>query len=344
MDPIAQYTPREMLAAMKQFARPTSFLQDMFVKQRVKSTKTILEIDKVLGSQMAAAYVDRQGGPNVVGKNGKETLLHVAPYVYEQVRYTPSDIDTRDAGSTVYDNNTDIISQLMNSALMDLDSRMVRTEERQLAEALQTGVVTVAGKGVNYTVDFFQKASHIKDVSVSAPWSTTGNPLSTLEAWCEQIDNTSAPGAGVVIGDRLAMNALIKDPEVLELLDTTNYNIGEINISLNREQRATFLGTLKGVGMHLDLYSYQGIYETVVGESIVQNPYMLPKRVILASKEMDTRFHYGKIENFNANFVGTRFPNVVAPEDGKNRFITMESSPLVGLHQPDAVISAVVLP
>ena len=344
MDPTIQFTPREMLEAMKQFPRPTDFLSSLFVKKRNTTNKTHIEIDKVIGSQVVAGYVARQVGPNVVGKAGFQTLMHVAPYMYEQIPIKPSDLDVRAAGETVYADPNAFYAARYNAWLAELEDRFIRAEEKQVAEALLTGKVAVAGKGVDYEVDFDQKATHIKDVSATTPWDTTGNALDNLEAWCQQIDDTGAPGPDVLVGDPLSMRALIDDPAVLALLDNRRIERGEINPRLIRAQRATYLGNLRGIGFDLDLYSYQGKYDDVSSGTAVSTRYMTPKYVILGSTQADVRFHYAKIENFKTgDFIGQRFPNNWETDDGKNRFLTMESSPLVGLHQTDAFISARVL-
>jgi len=343
-DPTIQFTPREMLEAMKQFPRPTDFLASMFVKKRNETNKTHIEIDRVIGSQVVAGYVSRNVGPNVVGKAGYQTLMHVAPYMYEQIPIKPSDLDIRSAGSTVYADPMAFYASRYNTWLGELEDRFIRAEEKQVAEALLTGKVVVEGKGVAYEVDFDQDGTHIKDVSATTPWDVTGNSLDNLKDWCEQIDDTGAPGPDVLVGSPSAMRALIEDDEVQALLDNRRIKRGEIDIKLIRAQRATYLGNLTGIGYDLDLYSYQGRYDDVSTGTAVSNRYLTDKYVILGSTQADVRFHYAKIENFKSgDFIGRRFPNNWETDDGKNRFLTMESSPLVGLHQTDAFISAKVL-
>jgi len=162
-DPTIQITPREMVEAMRQNPRPSTFLRDLFVRREQYSNKTIIEIDKVNGSQIIANFVARSGGPNVVGKAGYETLLHAAPYLYEKIPYGPDDLDVRGAGMTVYDDPSAALNERVAEWLMDLDDRFTRNEEKQIADAILTGEISVSGKGVNYTVDFDQKAAHILD-------------------------------------------------------------------------------------------------------------------------------------------------------------------------------------
>ena len=324
---VTQYTPKEMLRMMLQVPLPTNFLSSMLINERNMTNKTIIEIDQV------------------IGKSGLSTLLHVAPYMYEQLPYKPSDVDVRGSGSTVYDDSAAFLAGRVERWLTDLENRFIRAEERQMAEALQSGIVTVSGKDVDYVVDFKQKAAHLLDVSISAPWTGAADKLAQIQEWAQLISDTGAPGAGILIADTKAMNLLLADTAILALLDNKRVERGEINFTQLREQRATFCGTLRGPGFDIDLYSYQGMYQTAAGSVLTTNRYMNDNTIILTSREMDTRFHYAKIENFKTgDFRGQRFPNHWETEDGKNRYMTMESSPLVGLHQPDGVVRVIVAP
>lgn len=343
MDPIAQYTPREMLQMMEQYPLPTNFLSSMFVKDRNETNKTVLEIDKLFGGQLVAGFTSRQGGPNIVGKAGGDTHIHIAPYIYEQVPYTPSDVDVRQAGTTVYDNSAQYLGQRVERWLSDLENRFNRNEEMQIAEALQTGQVHVQGKDVDYLVDYDMKAGHLITLAGADMWDGTPDKLAQLEAWAEMIEDTGAPGPDVLVGERKAMNMLINDDDIKDMIDNRRIDRGEINVRLIRGQRATYLGTLRGAGLDIDLYSYQGMYETIEAGVKTTHRYMNDYTVILASTQQDFRFHYGKIENFETgDFIGQRFPNRWQTRDGKRRYLTMESSPLAGFHQPDAVVTVVV--
>lgn len=338
-DPIAQYQVREMLALMRQRPRPTTFLSNLFVKSRRTSKTKYLEIDQIFGGQMVAGYVNRQGGPNVVGKGGYQTLIHVAPYVYEQLAYTPSDVDTRMAGNTVYD-DVDPVAMLVAEWLADLEDRFVRLEELQVAEALQDGIITVQGKDVDYTVDFQQSAEHKKTLTGDDRWGEVDEDiLGNLRDWNEEIIDTGAPAPDVLIGDTKSIALLKANDEIRSLLDNRRIDTGAINPRQIRDQRATYEGRLAGSGFDVDIYTYQGMYQSIDSGVKTNHRYMDEYTVILASTSMDFRFHYGKIENFKApGFMGTRFPNRWESQDGKQRFITMESGPMAGLHQPDAVI------
>lgn len=348
MDPSTQYTPRDLVEAMVQLPAPTTFLANLFVNRRIPTDKTIIEIDQVFGGQVAAGYVNRQGGPNQVGKAGYKTPMHVAPYIYEELTYTPKDVDTRVAGQTIYGSTSTYLDILVSGWLMDLEGRFIRAEEKQIAEALQTGKVQVTGKDVDYEVDFGMKATHLKTLTAGDMWSANDGDakMAQLEDWAEQIMDTGAPTPTTLLGERKAMNYLINDDVIKSNLDIRRLDRGEINIRVINGQRATYYGSLRGAGLDIDLYTYQGIYDWIdplTGTKTSQR-YMNDYTVVLCSPgAQDFRFHYGKIENFETgDFIGQRFPMFIGDRYGKKRSMTMESAPLVGFHQTDAVISVVV--
>lgn len=339
-DPVAQYETREMLGYMRQTPRPTTFLADMLVKRRQNHRTKYLEIDQIFGNREIATYTNRNGGPHVVGKNGYNTLIHVAPYIYEQFEYKPSDVDLRAPGGTVYD-MTDPVAALVGEWLDELDRRIVGREEQQLAEALQTGKVTVSGDDCAWEVDLKQAAGNLITLTGTSRWTeaSTRDIDQNLIDWCQLPVVVGAPRPNVAIMDVKAMQLLKSDSAILASLDNRRRENGALNPKVLDEQNATYEGYLTGTGYNLDLYTYQGSF-AIDGSA---DNYLDDYRVLLLNSNMDTRFHYGKIENFNApNFMGSRFPNRWETPDGKQRFLTMESSPLAGLHQPNAVVSAVV--
>lgn len=336
--PVVQYDSREMLAAMRQAPRPTTFLQDLFIRNRTFHTTKNLEIDIVKGGETIAPYVSRKGAPTVVGKKGYDTLIHLAPYLYDEITYEPSDADERTPSETIYDTDANQAIDTRRAVwLADLQDRFIRREEQQLAEAIQTGKVDVDGKDVEYEVDFQMPATHIKTLTGADIWgSGTEKKIDQFEAWSTQIQDTGAPAPDVCVLDLNAGQLLRKDTDFLALLNNRRVLMGEINPRQLYNQRATYLGNLAAAGVDIDFYVYQGSY---VNDSATRVRYVGTDNLILGSTAARTEFHYSKIENFNSSFIGRQFPMMGIEPKGKLGFISLESGPLVGLHQPEAFIT-----
>ena len=336
---MAQYTPRDMLEALEQNPRPSTFLKDRLVSGApIEHDTDVIEIDVEKGGQTVAAYVSRVGDANVVGKRGFETNIHAIPYVYEETPFTAKDVRTRLPGETVYKTGAGRrLDVKMGKWMSILSDRLTRLEEKQLAEAIQTGKVVVTGKDVNYTVDFQMDPSHLITNSGADNWgSGTEDKVAQLEAASELIRESGAPTATeLYLGFEAGQNFL-KDAAILANLDNRRVERGEINIKQLAGQRATFLGTYNGIGLSVDVFSYQAKYQDSAG---VSHYYIDTNNAVLGSQEARVNLHYGMIENLNhGSFVGKRFPDVIINPNGRAGAVTMESGPLMGLHQPDGFV------
>ena len=340
-DIIAQYTCKDMIDAMVQNPRPTTFLLDMLVKGRVEIHDTdVIEIDIVKGGQTMAAYVSRVADPTLVGKDSFETLIHAVPYIYEEIIFTSKDVKKRLPSQTVYQTGAATrLSVKIGQWLGTLEDRLIRREEGQVAEAIQTGKLVVQGDGVDYTVDFKMDAAHLPVNSGTSNWgSTTEDKLAQLSTWSRLCTDKGAPMPTVAIMDKLAGADFIKDPEVLKYLDNRRVKLGEISPTVISGQRATYLGTISYIDLNIDIYVYSGSYTNAAGN---QQFYMEDNTVVLTSTVADFRMHYGMIENMkDGDFEGTRYPDIDMDSKGKKGWISLESSPMFGLHQPDAVVAA----
>jgi hypothetical protein len=332
-----------MLDAFKLAPRPTSFLQDQLITDPVKTHDTAyLEIDKVFEGESIASYSARDGGPDVVGKDGYDTLLHVAPYMYDEMTMTPKDADTRLPGNTIYEGSSGANVDVRTGENLNLmRDRFKRREEQQIAEGLRTGKIEVDGRGVKYTIDFKMPAAHKITLTAGDVWgSTTEDKLAQLEDWSELIQD-----AGAATPSRLymAMNVarlLVKDTNIRALLDNRRIEQGQIDFRQLEQQRATYFGTLAGIGLNVELYAYQGSYKPDGGS---RTRYIPDDYLIMTSPNVKVVKHYSKIENFKAGgFVGEVFPNMWMEESGKRKHMSLESGPLIELREPEGVVAVKV--
>jgi hypothetical protein len=341
---VTLYTPREMLDAMNENPRPDSFLRNMLVSGApILSDKKHIELDKSFGRQGVAVYNSRVGDPTLVQKNGYQTDLHVSPYVNEMLTLSPSDVDTREPGDTIYESNAgDTLASRTAKWMDDLEDRLDRLEEKQVADAIQTGQLSIlnAAAGVNYTIDFGIAAGNKITLAGAEIWgSGTENKLNQIKGWAKILSNK-----GYVAGDMImssgAADFLLDDTDFLALLDNRDVDAGRIDPTVLADQRATFLGTLRTRGVNIRLYSYEGVYETSLNTYV---DYMTSNQLCLIGRGIEIVPHYGKIENLKTgNFIGRRFPNMWEDLNGKAAYIAMESAPLNALRNPNAVVTVKV--
>lgn len=337
------YTPRQMLKAMREMPKPDSFLKKVLVSgSDVLSDKKEIELDKYTSKQGIAVYNSRTGAPTEVGKKGYTTDLHVSPYVNESITMTPSDFDTVEDGKTIYDEGASgTMATKTAEYLVDLNGRLDRLEEKQRAEAIISGTVTVsnAETGVDYTVDFGLDDDNKETLTGNDVWGgTTSDIIGNVEDWGDRLSKKGYVATDLIL-DINAAKEWRSDSEIKSILDNRRIEAGEINPRRLARQRASYIGTLNAVGVNIDVWAYMGVYET---EDDTFSYYLDSNRAVMIGAGVEVQPHYGKIENFKSRFRGRRFPNMWAENNGKVRYIGMESAPLQVLRNPNAIFSAKV--
>ena len=341
---VAQFTPRSMIEALTQNPRPSTFLLDRLISKTTTHDTDIIEIDVEKGGQTVAAFVSRVGEANTVGKRDFTNLMHAVPYIYEEVPFTAKDLKSRLPGETVYSGSGPAarLQQKVGGWLAMLRDRIIRNEEWQLATALQTGKIVVSGKDVDYEIDFQMDASHLVTNAGGDIWgSGTEDKIAQLEADSQKIrDKGAPPPTDLYLGSNAAVEFL-KDTDILNYLDNRRVQMGEINPQQLAEQKATFLGTFSRVGLNVNVYAYTATYKDSAGAT---QYYLDPDNYVLTSPATRIEKHYGMIENLNhGSFVGESFPDMIISQNGRNGSVTLESGPMIGMHQPDGVVRRTVM-
>lgn len=337
---IAAYTPIDMIAMMTQNPRPITFLRDLLIRGRVTEHDTkYIQIDIKKGGRSVAAYVSRVGEANLVGKRGFGSVAHAIPYVYEEVTFTPEDVNTRLPGNTVYASGAaNRLDMRVGEWLAELDDRLENLEETQIAEVIQTGKLVVEGKDVSYEIDFQMDPTHLITNSGTDNWGNGGeNKLTQLSEGAKVIRETGAPNPTHLLLDELAAQDFLADETILKYLDNRRVKMGEIDMVQLAEQNATYIGTIMYPGLNVEVYSYQGTYDKNVNGTLTSTPFMAPNTAVLTTPAADYRGHYGMLENLKTRFIGKRYPDMFIDDRGRNGAVTMESSPLMACHQPDAI-------
>lgn len=334
---VAQYTPRSMIPMLQQSPMPSTFLLDQLVSDTITHDTDIVQIDVEKEGDTVAAYVSRSGDATIVGKNNYDSNIHAIPYIYEEIPFTAKDLRVRMPGEMVIGGMAprERMDEKVFNWMNTLRRRFLRREELQLAQALQTGIVPVVGQGVSYDVNLQMDSNHLITNSGSDNWTPTStNIISQLEDVAQLIRDKGAPPVTDLYLGSNAARIFRQNEEVLELMDNRRVEMGSINPQQLSDQKATFLGTLSAVGLNINVYAYTATYHD--GTSRV--PYVGTNNAILTSRNVRVTKHYGMIENLHhGSFRGEQFPDLIIDPNGRHGSATLESGPLVAVHQPDGV-------
>jgi hypothetical protein len=336
MTDYVQYSTRELLDAIRYENPPTMFLLEEVIGNRIqRHASTKIEVDVVRGGQRVAAYVSRRGDPEDVAKLGYDSKIHVMPYTRQRMILTPEDLEERLPGMTIYETGTPDSrrDEAVGGFLRELDQRVIRLEELQVAEALTSGTCTVSGDGVSYTVTYGRNGSNTATLSGADLWSaSTADIKGDIRAAAAQMRSVGAGAPTDMILGATAAGYYID--AVATMLDVRRINAGEINFEYNAQRQVTYLGIHRDVGINVNVWVYSGTY---VNSSGVETPYIAASDAILFKRGLEAKAHYSMISNFHSgNFVGRRFPRMYIPDSGDRMVVTLESGPLMAVHEIDA--------
>lgn len=338
------FDTRTMIQALDQRLPPISFLRDFFFSKEVNtSISKYVDIDVFKGKRRLAPYVNPRMEGKLVERIGFKTFTYAPPYVKPKMVTTAQDFLKRNMNETIYAANDGPMQRAekqVGKDLAEMEDQIIRVEEVQASQLLQTGKVIVKGEGVDDEVDFLQSASHLPVFSGTDLWSdSSAEPLEKLRSLKRIMLQDCGKSPDVVIMGSDSIDAFLKHGNVEQALDTRRINLGTIE-PIERAPGVTLYGRIKDVA--IDIYTYDEWY--IDPETGVEMPMIDPKKIILASTQGRFSIQYGAIQDLKAgNAAVSRFAKSWEKEDPSVRFIMVQSAPLLSLHQPDAVICATVL-
>lgn len=349
---IDMFTTRFLLNALEQMYPPKTFLRDTFFANVEKPGTVNIDVDIQKGKRKLASYINPLLEAEFVERDGYEVKSVKLPYIREIMRTGAEDVLRRAAGSHIYDVSSSPAvraAQQLGKDLAELQNRIMRRIEWNAAQVLDTGTISIVGKGVNFSIDFgMDDADHVVDADTM--WDQIGaDPLTDLAAWIKLVQEDSGLVPDYCIMGTDAQAAFINNEKVQKLFDLKMVNVGTIDPK-QLPNGVAFIGSLKHPGAMIDVYSYNEIYED---DNENKQSLVPAKHVWIASSKAYTSMFYGPIYNLNvANELGIPgglvegvefLPSTWITNNPSARNLMIEASPLCAMHQCDAFLSATVL-
>ncbi len=335
------YEPATMMAALEQNPAPKRYLMNTFFKDREKSDteEVLIDVEKTARCMAGFTHPDHDG--NVVEHDSYFTISVTPGYTREKMTTRASDLLRRFPGESIVGGMTPMqrAGKRLGKDLRILDDRLARLEEKSCADVLFTGKLHIQGPGVNRIVDFgYEDGEHIVTLSGSSMWDAGGDPIEDLIKYSDRVvERCGIAPTHAICGSRVA-KVIRNHPKVLEKANILHVYVGEVK-SQSVAPGVVRLGTF--TDSQLDLYAYKEWYIDPVDKK--SKPIVPPDCILLASTEARTTFHYGLIKNMHGLIPAERFPWSWITDDGRARYVQLESAPLPNIVQPDAfqVIRAV---
>ena len=324
---ISLFEPRTMMKVVDRMPKTTTFLRDTFFKSREYSETDKIDMDIKQGGLKVAPFVSEKVGGKVVENSGFATKTFAPPLVSPLKITTAGDIQKRGMGENIYSSKTadERAAAKLVSDMSDLDGMITRREELMAAQVIFTGEIEVKGEGVDYVIDFGFKNKEA--LSGTALWNTaTSTKLADLKRWRRAVQQTGFVNTDVVVMAADVADELLKDMEILNLLNIRHANVGQIDVK-ELPSGATYLGYIAEVG---HLYSYNAFYHDE--ESNTVKPMVPNGHLALLSTEVENAMAYAAITLIKdgewSTYVTDRVPDSYTKKNPDRQMVQLSSKPL----------------
>lgn len=321
------FETRTMLKFVERMPRVTTFVRDTLFKEKELSPTNKVDVDIRKGRAKVAPYVSEKIGGKVVENSGYRTETFAPPLVAPTTITTAADLQKRAMGENIYSSRTpdERAAEKLVRDLRYLDDMITRREEVMCAQAIFDGEIQVKGDGVDYVISF----NHTNRETLSGQnlWSEpTSNKYADLKHWVRTVQQTGFVNPDIVVISPDVTDVLLKDEDILKLLDIRNVNIGEFKPQ-NLPNGATYIGNIAGVG---NIYEYSATYYDDIEEKV--KPIVPDGTIALISTEAEFTMAYAAITIAKGDDLVTyeadRVPDSWTEKRPARKILQLSSKPL----------------
>lgn len=271
----------------KERLAPMSFLRSFFPSE--ESVSKNISIEVVRGFEKIASDVTRgtDGNRNSFGKSSQK--IFAPPYYREFFDLTELDLYDKLVGSAQI--NDEVFAQLVSEGAEKtaiLQDMIERAYERQCAQVLQTGIVTLnSGDNIVYN----RLADSLVDLGAGNYWTGAAvDPNTVLETACTFV-RQKGKSRGAVLNCILGSEALMQffnNDVVKDRGKIVQYSLDLITPAQRDSVGASFHGEVSVGSYRVRLWSYPESYTNDAG---VETSYIDPKNIIILPEK--PRFKLG---------------------------------------------------
>jgi len=348
---ISLYETRTMLQIVQQLKRPKTFLLETFFPGFRQFDTLNVDIDIYKGKRRMAPFVSPVVEGKPVEKLGYTTNSYKPPYIKPKMPTTAQELLNRQPGQVSYGTQSlpERAAAELGRELGDLLDQITRREEWMAAQALNGGIVSVVGDGVNDTIDFQMAATHKVTNSGGALWTAVGtsHPITDLTTWARLCAQDSGLVPNVVVMGSDVANAFINHADIkgnTGQFSSVKVSLGQINPQL-LPNGVSFLGTITAPSLNVDVFVYDEWY--ISDSDGLEYPMVPVNKLFMGSTNAQNSKLYGAIQDMEAvEELGSsmiavpRFPKSWVTKDPSIRWLMIQSASLVALNQPDASLVA----
>ncbi len=233
----------------------------------------------------------------------------------------------------------DRAATLIANDILTLQKMARFRKERMFWEAVTTGIQTVLGEGINYTIDYLYQASHKLVLSGTSLWTNAASdPFAILRDSQRICIRDSGVMPREVVMGKNAVNAFVNNPTVLRTLDTWYLRTGEVKIEGPNNQGVRNLGSSQGFNF------WEYINYSINPVTGVEEPMVPDNTVVLLDKEGRAKMHYGYVSDIGYEDSGSEggfFVKTWTQDDPSLLWTGLKTSPLPAIERPDAYFTII---
>lgn len=286
---------KKLIAVYKEKNTPTEFLRSFFTPEESMTKEISIAVKR--GTESVAVDVKRHSDGNLLTFNKSTEKIWVPPY-YDQ--YLVAN-DHRLYDAVIGSGSAPAFAQLaaeLAEDLVDLKSTIERAYEKQCAEVLTTGIVTLAN-GDN--IDFKRKAGSLVDLGAGNYWTTgTVDPRTALKAAGTFLRKEGKAAGGVfnaIVGSDV-LNIMLNNDTFKAAQDLRRIDIGTIAMPQRNAVGAALHGQVSAGSYLFNIWTYEQYYTDSAG---VQQEYMDPTKVVVIPESPNFKLGFGAVPQLIEN-------------------------------------------
>lgn len=343
------YDTNVLIQVVPNLKRPQKFLLDRFFPNIVMSDSEFVSIDVDVGKRRMAPFVSPLVEGKLVEQRRIQTNTFKPAYIKDKRAPDLRRPVRRMIGERIGGDLKGIEREQANleAEMTDQVDLIDRRLEWMAAQALLNGSVTISGEGFpTVLVDFGRDSTLTLALTGGAVWSPaniaagTASPTSNIEDWQHQILKKSGGVATDIVFTTTSWLNFMADPLLKgaivfpKLADSGN----NINPGAQIQRGAVY----KGRWGQYDLWVYNDWY---VDENNVEKPMLPDGSVLMSGPDLLGTRAFGQILDPAFNYAALPYaPKTWVEQDPAQRYILMQSSPIVIPSRVNASLAANVCP
>lgn len=324
----------------------TQFLVNTFFPEVSTSEEETILFDTTNERQLITPFVSPLREGRIVADQGYATKSFRPAYAKDKRLFDPNKAFRRRPGEKIGGALTPDkrLKASIVSAIDEQISMLNRRFEVMAADVLVNGKATIAGADYpTQVVDFGRHAQHREVLAGAARWGEAGvSPYDYVEAKAQMVTDRTGQAVTDVIMTTDAWAFYKADANIEKLMDTkrNELEIAQLATGPRQQPRAGII--YRGKVGHYRVWTYSGNYTDP--EDNVTKPILPAYTLLIVSQAgVDGVRHFGAIRDLKAGIQARQyFVKSWEVEDPSQRFMLMQSAPLLVPYRPNASFCATV--